>query len=318
MGNKPVVITVFTGAAIIPPAFTVAMGAGAYPMNTEKSIVIGCDNTSDLSVILHSIQNKSFQHNIVSATRITDLISIANSLDPDLLIVCFRNNQLALNDLSTFLRKQGMPLLCIMQQTSLQPLSWSTGKIVFTCFLQHVANSDYFISTINSIFLLEAATQNTRPPVTAPAPVQQQSQLARTNLSRYVMELDKKTEVLSKVKERIAELYPRVDHTTRASLNSIVNAIKMSANDQQLWEDFKLYFEMTDPGFLLLLAQKHPDLTAKDIKYCCYLKMNMSNDDIRSLLGINQESVRTHKYRLKKKMMLHKDQDLRGYLLSVN
>jgi len=38
--------------------------------------------------------------------------------------------------------------------------------------------------------------------------------------------------------------------------------------------------------------------------------MNMSNDDIRALLGISQESVRTHKYRLKKKLSLGKDQSL--------
>jgi DNA-binding CsgD family transcriptional regulator len=45
--------------------------------------------------------------------------------------------------------------------------------------------------------------------------------------------------------------------------------------------------------------------------------MNMTNDDIRNLLGINQESVRTHKYRLKKKMALSKEQDLLNYLRSV-
>jgi hypothetical protein len=43
----------------------------------------------------------------------------------------------------------------------------------------------------------------------------------------------------------------------------------------------------------------------------------MSNDDIKNLLGINQESVRTHKYRLKKKMSLAPNQDLRSYLLTV-
>ncbi len=42
----------------------------------------------------------------------------------------------------------------------------------------------------------------------------------------------------------------------------------------------------------------------------------MSNEDIRFILGINQESVRTHKYRLKKKMVLDKDQDLRMYIQS--
>ena len=46
--------------------------------------------------------------------------------------------------------------------------------------------------------------------------------------------------------------------------------------------------------------------------------MNMSNDDIRNLLGINQESVRTHKYRLKRKLDLPKEMDLGVYLKSVS
>jgi len=131
------------------------------------------------------------------------------------------------------------------------------------------------------------------------------------------MELDQKVEVLMKVKDRIADLYPRVDDPTRTELTSIVNSIRQSANDNKLWEDFKLYFEKTNPDFLYLLVQRHPGLTPKDLKYCCYLKMNMANDDIRTLLGINQESVRTHKYRLKKKLVLPKEQDLRSYLRSV-
>ena len=40
-------------------------------------------------------------------------------------------------------------------------------------------------------------------------------------------------------------------------------------------------------------------------------------NEIRNILGINQESVRTHKYRLKKKMALSKSQDLSHYLKSV-
>ena len=43
----------------------------------------------------------------------------------------------------------------------------------------------------------------------------------------------------------------------------------------------------------------------------------MSNDDIKNILGINQESVRTHKYRLKRKMSLPNELDLSTYLRSV-
>lgn len=132
------------------------------------------------------------------------------------------------------------------------------------------------------------------------------------------MELDQKVEVLQKVKNRISFLYPNVNDSTRKELISIVNSIKTVANDTKIWDDFKIYFEQANPNFLIKLAQKHPSLSSKDLKYCCYIKMNMSNNDITNLLGINQNSVRTHKYRLKKKLSLKKDEDIISYLRTVS
>ncbi|MFT5890099.1 MAG: DNA-binding CsgD family transcriptional regulator, partial [Dokdonia sp.] len=138
------------------------------------------------------------------------------------------------------------------------------------------------------------------------------------NLARYIMELDQKAITLSRIKERIQGLYPDVAHPIRAKLMSIVNTIKVNIKDTKHWEDFKMYFENMNPQFLKDLSRKYPCLTNKDLKYCCYLKMNMSNEDITHVLGINQESVRTHKYRLKKKMTLSKNQDLRLFLRSFS
>jgi len=274
-----------------------------------------------------------FPQNIISASRVSDLMRLVKSLNPDLVILCFRSNQMALNDFNSFADRPGIPLFCLTRKWETEPLSWNRNSIVFTYPLERIDYQESFSSMINSIFLLrpESSTKTTvntfadaarqsdqggRPGQTG-RPDQSDQGGNNRNLSRYVMELDQKVEFLSKVKDRIAELYPRVDDRVRADLISIVNSIKMSAGDNKLWQDFKVYFEQISPGFLSLLSRKYPELTPIDLKYCCYLKMNMTNDDIRNLLGINQESVRTHKYRLKRKMSLSKEQDLTGYLRSV-
>jgi len=286
----------------------------------EKFIVIGCDNALSLSVILNAIKDTTlFTPNIVSASRSSDLMAIAGSLDPDLVILCFRNNQLVLNNFNSFVKKNTVPRLCLTRDFEAEELSWNTNSIVFTFPLTQVNKAGYLSSRMNSIFLLRSESLKAGMPVSFAEVAAQQKQPGDTrNLSRYILELDQKVEVLLKIKDRIAELYPRVDDPVRMELTSIVNAIKASANDTKLWQDFKVYFEQTDPHFLLNLAQKYPQLTTIDLKYCCYLKMNMSNDDICNLLGISQESVRTHKYRLKKKMALSKNQDLRSYLRSAH
>ncbi|MGB8195368.1 MAG: hypothetical protein WCF67_25775, partial [Chitinophagaceae bacterium] len=214
--------------------------------------------------------------------------------------------------LHSFAKKPGVPVLCITKKFENETLRWSSNHIVFTYPLEHINNDECLNSRINSIFLLKTVPEAAHS--FADAALQHNN---TRDLSRYVMELDQKVEVLSKVKERIADLSAKVDDRTRGELSSIVSMIRMSANNNKIWDDFKLYFARTDPQFLTMLGQKYPFLTPIDLKYCCYLKMNMSNDDIRNLLCINQESVRTHQYRLKKKMSLPKDQDLRSYLRNV-
>lgn len=282
-------------------------------MLTEKLILIGCDDTMTSSALQSGTQCVSFPNQVIAATRVSDMISIIKSLDPDLAILSFRNNQTALNDMDTFVQNVGIPLLCLSRDDEHWGLRWPPGKIVFSYQLQHVLKKQLLAAIINSIFSL-----GTRPLKNDTTSTYAQAAIdANRNLSRYVMELDQKAEILVRVKDRIAELYQRVDDPIRVELTSIVNAIKSASNNHKLWEDFKMYFEQTDPDFLFALAQKYPDLTTIDLKYCCYIKMNMGNDDIGSLLGINQESVRTHKYRLKKKMSLPPGQDLRTYLRSV-
>ena len=288
-------------------------------MGSEKLIIIGCDDTANLAFVLNGTKGINFAHSVVSATRTSDLLQIANAMEPSLIILCFRDNQPVLDNLEAFLRPVHVPIICLAGAAEAQTLSWNQNRIVFAFAKEHIGNEAYLSARINSVFLLNQPSSEAAP--AAHSPIKETAVAARdyenNSLSRYVLELDQKVEILSKVKERIAELYPQVNDTTRAELTAIVNTIKRSASNKNLWDDFKLYFEQTDPSFLLTLAQKYPSLTTIDLKYCCYLKMNMTNDDIRNLLGINQESVRTHKYRLKKKMSLPKNQDLRSYLRTV-
>lgn len=285
-------------------------------MLKEKLIVIGCDNTASFSVLLNQLKETIlFSHHVVSATMASGLSSVLTSLQPDLIILCFRNNQHALQKISNLTMQPLIPILCLTNGFEGEMLDWNKNHTVFTCQLEHIHKAYYLSSRINSIFLL-LKESSTVQPIRSFVDAANSADHTR-NLSRYVMELDQKVDVLLKVKERIGYLYPSVDDHTRTELVSIVNSIKMAANDHKLWDDFKLYFEQIDPGFLSQLTTAYPSLTVIDLKYCCYLKMNMSNDDIKNLLGINQESVRTHKYRLKKKMTLPKDQDLATYLRSV-
>jgi DNA-binding CsgD family transcriptional regulator len=289
-------------------------------MNEKKSILIGCDDTLVLTRVLNILSIISdYSFSIVTVSRVMDLNNTAKSLNPDLIMLCFKKNLPILSDSNFNSNKNNIPILCITRSYECESLCWSKNRIVFTYPYNHISNSDFFIYRINSLIILKKTETKNRPIGSfTEAALNRYEPTNTRELSHYVMELDQKVEVLLKVKERISYLYPNVDDYTRTELMSIVNSIKTVATDTKLWDDFKIYFEQSNPNFLLKLAQKHPSLSSKDLKYCCYIKMNMSNNDITNLLGINQESVRTHKYRLKKKLTLKKEQDIVSYLRTVS
>ncbi|MEO8533751.1 MAG: hypothetical protein ABI441_08370 [Flavobacterium sp.] len=289
-------------------------------MPEKKSILIGCDDTTVLTQVLNVLSIISdFTFSTITVSRPADLYHTAKSLNPDLIILCFRRNQPVINDGNFNLNKIDSPILCLTQNYECESTCWSKNCLIFTHPYKHINNADFLIYRIKSIFQLKKAETNNNTASTFAATAIQKNNLNNTReLSHYVMELDQKVEILQKVKTRISYLYPNVNDVIRKELISIVNSIKTVANDTKLWDDFKIYFEQSNPDFLLSLARKHPSLSSKDLKYCCYIKMNMSNNDITNLLGINQDSVRTHKYRLKKKLTLEKEQDIVSYLRTVS
>ncbi len=281
-------------------------------MTTHENILIGSDTSTSLAAIIKSLQEVN-QYSCITATRVSDIIQISKSIQPVLIILSFCNNQHIINALVSYNSNFSIPILCLHQKNDRRNLQLHDGLVVFTQSFEYGIQLHNLNTNVQGILKLVQKNNSPKAPKTfAHSATQSNDQLK--NLTRYTLELDQKKAILDKIKERIKQLYTDVDPAIKIQLMSIVNTIKMTRSDRKHWDDFKQYFENINPRFLKDLSAKFPCLTSKDLKYCCYLKMNMSNEDIRLILGINQESVRTHKYRLKKKMVLKKHQDLHNYL----
>jgi DNA-binding CsgD family transcriptional regulator len=277
-------------------------------MTTHENILIGSDTSTSLAAIIKSLQEVN-QYSCITATRVSDIIQISKTIQPILIILSFRDNQHIINSLISYSNNFSIPILCLHQKNDRRSLKLHDSIVVFTQSFEYGIQHNNLSTNVQGILKLVQKNNQSQAPKTFA-----ESATQSNDLTRFTLELDQKKAVLDKIKERIKQLYTEVDAATKTQLMSIVNTIKMTRNDRKHWDDFKHYFENINPSFLKDLSAKFPCLTSKDLKYCCYLKMNMSNEDIRLVLGINQESVRTHKYRLKKKMVLEKHQDLRNYL----
>ncbi|MEP2935626.1 MAG: hypothetical protein ABJM06_07895 [Gilvibacter sp.] len=284
-------------------------------MGGPVSILIGCDRNHILIEIIRKLQLDNFC-NCISAVRISDVLNLARDIKPVVVILCFRNNQMALNNVNSFLKYGHTSVVCLTSQEEASSLHWPKNKVVFTLALEHSLQGTFLLPRIQSIVALTNKVSSDSAFDPNQGIPRRMPERAATGMSRYIMELDQKKRALEKIKLQLEKLYGEARHPLRQKLVSIANSIKIATNDHRHWDDFKLYFERINPNFITQLHAKHPDLTTKDVKYCCYMRMSMSNTDIGHLLGINLESVRTHKYRLKKKLDISRRDSLQNYINS--
>jgi len=69
--------------------------------------------------------------------------------------------------------------------------------------------------------------------------------------------------------------------------------------------------------FLLKLKNAYPGLTARELKLCSYLRLNISSKETAEYLGISIRGVESLRYRLRKKLQLTKNQGLSDFILNI-
>ncbi len=103
-----------------------------------------------------------------------------------------------------------------------------------------------------------------------------------------------------------------------AQINKLRKRIKHHLETDDSWVTFKVHFEEVHPNFFQKLTSTNGPVSHKDLKLCAYLKLNMDTKEIAQLLNVTPASVRTAMYRVKKRLNLEEDDNLRDYLHQLN
>lgn len=102
------------------------------------------------------------------------------------------------------------------------------------------------------------------------------------------------------------------DKETAQQINIIRNFLR--TDDHQ--DDFVYHFESVNPNFLKRLKELHPQLTSNDIRFLCYIFMNLSLKEISMFLNITYNACEKRNRRIKEKMNL-KENSLYDYVLQI-
>ncbi len=127
-----------------------------------------------------------------------------------------------------------------------------------------------------------------------------------------MMNIVKRNKMLNQIKKELNEI-----DSYSLKVKSVLNLINQNLNNKNDLEKFEKAFNNTDKHFMDRLKEKHPNLSPNDLRFCAYLRLNLSSKEIAPLLNITVRSVEIKRYRLRKKMNLPHDAGLIDHILSV-
>lgn len=143
-------------------------------------------------------------------------------------------------------------------------------------------------------------------------------QSIKRELEQYGVLLVEKNNFMSAVKEHLEEIKRSVrGYEAKKELSVLVDSLRHNVNLVEADDEMFQKIEQVNSGFFMELRQTCTDITKNDERLASLVQMDLRNKDIANILNINPRSVNQAKYRLKKKLNLPNETDLKKFLKSV-
>ncbi|MDC0177460.1 hypothetical protein OAJ14_04840 [Polaribacter sp.] len=137
-------------------------------------------------------------------------------------------------------------------------------------------------------------------------------ELKNKELATSVIKLIEKDAFIDKLKEKLSKGNGDIK---RSEAKQIINSI--SVNNLENWNEFETRFVSINKRFYTKLTRKFPELTANDQRLCALIKLNFSSKEIAKLLNMSNESVHTTRSRLRKKLNITREINLKQFIASI-
>lgn len=137
-------------------------------------------------------------------------------------------------------------------------------------------------------------------------------ELKNKELAASVIKLIEKDAFIDKLKSKLSKGTGAI---SRQEAKQILNSI--SSNSANNWSEFEARFVDINKKFYIDLKDKFPELTLNDQRLCALVKLNFSSKEIAKLLNMSNESVHTTRSRLRKKLKLSRDVNLKQFIASI-
>lgn len=128
-------------------------------------------------------------------------------------------------------------------------------------------------------------------------------------------ELDEKNHLIDTIRKKISEAIKNPSKTSNK-----IHEIDLELDKLLNVEDHTFQMQMDEyhQAFMTRLKNKYPDITVQDQRLCLYIKTGMTSLEIADVMKVLPSSIYISRSRLRKKLGLPIDQDLYGFLTTIN
>ena len=117
-----------------------------------------------------------------------------------------------------------------------------------------------------------------------------------------------KTELM-KHKEILGTQYPNKYY------DKLIRMLDENLSSEADWAIFQANFDRIHENFFRNLHERYPELTTNDLRFCAYLRLNLSSKDIAHLMNISLKGVEVARYRIRKKIGLESSKSLTEFMI---
>ena len=100
-------------------------------------------------------------------------------------------------------------------------------------------------------------------------------------------------------------------------LQSLMNRLQEEKDDSIDWQRFEENFDEVNAGFVKCLTERYPWMNKQERKLCIYIRMGMLTKEMAPLLGLSTRGVEMMRYRMRCKMGLDAQANLKDYLTKI-
>lgn len=140
--------------------------------------------------------------------------------------------------------------------------------------------------------------------------------LKSKELAMSTMNIIRKNEVLTKVKDELTELKKHLGKQyPNKYYDKMIRLLDQNISSDDDWDIFQKNFDLIHENFFRNLHIKYPELTSNDMRYCAFFRLNLSTKDIAHLMNVSGKGVEVARYRIRKKINIPSEKNISEFMI---